>query len=402
MTNEEILFWSKSISISLNTSVLYTSDINEAFKLHENNPLNEIFPNYNFNSLISNEIKNMEEGNIYYISTVVKANYIILILDKENYLIMGPFKSKEINEDDIEELKKELNLNDIFGMALKKYLFSLNTLHSDKIWGLCNLFLQRYYDSKVTYPINFIGYNPIKNKLTSVEANINSDVPLWIVEERYKQENELLKAVSKGDFSSACIAYDRIKSNLFSYYNFREELNELKGISIVKVLLRKGAELGGVHPVHLENLSTKYSLLLSSSYSLDKGIIIKMIKDFCTLVNEYSLNGYSTLIKNTLNYIQFNLNEDLNVSGIAKHFCITPNHLYRVFKKEVGVSVIEYINKKRIEESIKLIKATDLQIQIIAERVGINDISYFSKLFKKQVGKSPTQYKKDLIKHIDK
>ena len=164
MTNEEILFWSKSISISLNTSVLYTSDINEAFKLHENNPLNEIFPNYNFNSLISNEIKKMEEGNIYYISTVVKANYIILVLDKENYLIMGPFKSKEINEDDIEELKKELNLNDIFGMALKKYLFSLNTLHSDKIWGLCNLFLQRYYDSKVTYPINFIGYNPIKNK----------------------------------------------------------------------------------------------------------------------------------------------------------------------------------------------------------------------------------------------
>ena len=400
MTKEEMLFWTKSVSMLLNTPVLYISDINELIKLYENNPLNEIFTSYNFNSLISNNIKLMEEENIYYISTPIKIYYIIIVLNKEsnNYLSIGPFKDKDISEEEIIELQDELKLNDLFTIALKKYLFSLNILSKEKLWGLCNLFLQRFYNSKNTYPINFVGYNTMKNKLTKIEPEINNDVPLWIVEERYKQENELIQSVSKGDFSSACIAYEKIMSNLFSYYKFSEEINELKGATIIKVLLRKGAEIGGVHPIHLENLSTKYSMLLSSNYLLDKGIIVKMIKDFCTLVNEYSLNEYSLLIRNALNYIQFNLNEDLNVSNIAKYLCITPNHLYRTFKKEVGMSVIDYINKKRIEESIKLIKTTDLQIQRIAEKVGINDISYFSKLFKKQVGKSPTQYRKELNK----
>ncbi len=400
MTKEEMLFWTKSVSILLNTPVLYISDINELLKLYENNPLNEIFENYNFNSLISNNIRVMEEENIYYISTPIKIYYIIIVLNKElnNYLVIGPFKDKDISEDEIIELQEELKLNDIFTMALKKYLSSLNILSREKLWSLCNLFLQRYYNSKSTYSIKFIGYNPIEKKLTKIESEINNDVPLWIVEERYKKENELVQAVSKGDFSSACIAYYGIRSNLFSYYNFSEEVNELKGATIIKVLLRKGGEIGGVHPVHLEKLSNKYSLLLSSNYLLDKGIIVKMIKDFCTLVNEYSLKEYSPLIRNALNYIQFNLNSELNVSSIAKYLCITPNHLYRTFKNEVGMSVIDYINKKRIEESIKLIKTTNLQIQRIAEKVGINDISYFSKLFKKQVGKSPTQYRKEFNK----
>jgi len=399
MTKEEILFWVKSVSILLNTSVLYITHINELLKLYENNPLNEIFENYNFDSLISNNIKLIEE-NIYYISTPIKIYYIIIVLNKElnNYLVIGPFKDKDISEDEIIELKEELKLNELFTIALKKYLSSLNILSKEKLWGLCNLFLQRFYNSKNTYPINFVGYNPMKNKLTKIKSEINDDVPLWIVEERYKQENQLVESVSKGDFSSACIAYERIISNLFSYYKFSEEINELKGATIIKVLLRKGGEIGGVHPVHLENLSSKYSLLLSSNYLLDKGIIVKMIKDFCTLVNEYSLKEYSPLIRNALNYIQFNLNSELNVSGIAKYLCITPNHLYRTFKNEVGMSVIDYINKKRIEESIKLIKSTNLQIQRIAEEVGINDISYFSKVFKKQVGKSPTQYRKEFNK----
>ena len=43
-------------------------------------------------------------------------------------------------------------------------------------------------------------------------------------------------------------------------------------------------------------------------------------------------------------------------------------------------------------------KKTDMQIQMIAEKVGINDLSYFSKLFKKQLGKSPTQYRRDMGK----
>ena len=123
-----------------------------------------------------------------------------------------------------------------------------------------------------------------------------------------------------------------------------------------------------------------------------------MIKDYCSLVKDYALEGVSPLIKRAISYINLNLNSDSTVSDIAYNLCITPNYLSRLFRKENGISVIEYINQKRIKEAIQLMKKTDMQIQMIAEKVGINDLSYFSKLFKKQLGKSPTQYRRDMGK----
>ena len=148
--------------------------------------------------------------------------------------------------------------------------------------------------------------------------------------------------------------------------------------------------------MYLNDLSTKYSIF-SLSKSVDN-ISVKMIKDYCSLVKDHALEGVSPLIKRAVSYINLNLDSYLTVSDIAYNLCITPNYLSRLFRKENGISVIEYINQKRIEEAIQLMKKTDMQIQMIAEKVGINDLSYFSKLFKKQLGKSPTQYRRDMGK----
>ena len=401
MKENEILLWTQTVSILLDTSILYTSDIKELINIYENNPFYKIFSEeYDYKTFLRNYIKYSEEQIIYNIDTPLRIYYVVIFLNKENNksIIIGPFLEEPMNEDTIKELKFTLNLNDTTLIELKKYYATLPIIDRGKILTITSLFLESYYKTKGPFPMTFVGNGDIKKNKFDLEKDLENDVPLKIIEERYKRENEFMEAVSNGDFPSAYMAYEKMMSNLHTYYKFRDRITSQRGLSVQITLLRKAAEAGGVHPLHLENLSTKYTLLSVSKFKLDEGIIIKMIKDYCALVKEHSLKDVSPLMRDAINYIQFNLNSDLTVSSIADYLCITPNYLYRIFKKERGISVIDYINKKRIKESIKLMKKTDLQIQAIAEKVGINDISYFSRLFKKEIGKSPTQYKNDIGK----
>ena len=59
------------------------------------------------------------------------------------------------------------------------------------------------------------------------------------------------------------------------------------------------------------------------------------------------------------------------------------------------ITFIEFINKTRINEASKLMRETDMQIQSIAENVGLNDTSYFARLFKRYMGITPSRYKKN-------
>ena len=71
---------------------------------------------------------------------------------------------------------------------------------------------------------------------------------------------------------------------------------------------------------------------------------------------------------------------------------------YLVNKKENGKTLTKYIQEKRIEEAIRMIANTDMTIQEISHSVGIDDLSWFSKLFKSITGVSPTKYRANMYK----
>jgi len=68
--------------------------------------------------------------------------------------------------------------------------------------------------------------------------------------------------------------------------------------------------------------------------------------------------------------------------------------LLQLFRKETNIPIREYIQRERIKEAKKLITYTDLPLSEISSRLCFTDQSYFTKLFKKQVGVTPIQYKK--------
>ncbi len=111
---------------------------------------------------------------------------------------------------------------------------------------------------------------------------------------------------------------------------------------------------------------------------------IRMILDYH---NSKKAKQGNKAVNEALEYINKNFcDPGLSLKTVASAVFSNESYLSRVFKKEVGQSLIEYVLKKRIEESIRLLNTTDLKVYEIAERVGFRDSHYFSICFKKHVG----------------
>ena len=237
-------------------------------------------------------------------------------------------------------------------------------------------------------------------------ANFNFNREMNLIDQRYQAENNLLNAIAKGDVDEAITAFEAygelMKSPLQKVYpsscdSFRDFKNS---VHTMNTLFRKAIEDNHVHPIYIHEYSSRFAYKIEKAETMDAllPIILEMVKKYCYLTKNYSLAKYSATIKNAILYIQINLCGPLSTIDISKNQNISPNYLSNQFKAEVGYTITDYIRKHRIDRALKLLSTTELSVQDISSQVGIEDASYFSKQFKKEIGMSPLQYQKMLRK----
>lgn len=107
----------------------------------------------------------------------------------------------------------------------------------------------------------------------------------------------------------------------------------------------------------------------------------------------YQSKSENPLIENIKNYLQAYLEYDISVSHITDIFHYNQQYLGRLFKKETGLSIREYILQQRIERAQLLLENSGETVSEIASRVGFNSVNYFNRHFKNKYGMSPTQYR---------
>ena len=98
--------------------------------------------------------------------------------------------------------------------------------------------------------------------------------------------------------------------------------------------------------------------------------------------------------KEVKQYVRNHMADDLNVTRIAEIMHFNPQYLARTFKAETGQGILEYITTERIEAAKKFLVETNIPIKEIASLVGYQDYAYFTRVFKKETGVSPKQYRK--------
>jgi two-component system response regulator YesN len=93
-------------------------------------------------------------------------------------------------------------------------------------------------------------------------------------------------------------------------------------------------------------------------------------------------------------YINMHFTEDINRNSLAEIVYLDPDYTARLFKKEAGLSLVNYIIRKRVAMAKDLLVNTDLSVNLISDKVGYGNYSYFTKLFKKETGFTPLDYRR--------
>lgn len=109
-------------------------------------------------------------------------------------------------------------------------------------------------------------------------------------------------------------------------------------------------------------------------------------------------NVQKRYITDILKYIDDNLEKDITLNELAHTVHLSNNYLSKIFKKEMGKSVIEYVQEAKIQKICELIINTDKTFSEIAYEMGYQNESYLRQLFKGITGQTPKEYKKKLYR----
>ena len=104
-------------------------------------------------------------------------------------------------------------------------------------------------------------------------------------------------------------------------------------------------------------------------------------------------------IRKIMDEIKEHYTENITLTGLAEKYSISVSYLSELFKEHLQLSFSEYISSKRIQKAKELLADDSLSIEQIAEQTGYNDYFYFTKVFKKNTGISPSKYRKNLLEH---
>jgi AraC-like DNA-binding protein len=98
-------------------------------------------------------------------------------------------------------------------------------------------------------------------------------------------------------------------------------------------------------------------------------------------------------LSNVVRYIRSNLHETLHVETLSKYACMSPSHFYRVFKQQLGMSPVEFINLERIKQAVSLLQNPSISIKEVYLSCGFESRSYFNRVFKSYHQLGPGAFK---------
>lgn len=113
-----------------------------------------------------------------------------------------------------------------------------------------------------------------------------------------------------------------------------------------------------------------------------------------SIEGEFAYTSNNPILKPAFDCIHDSSTRDLSLTTLANLCHVSPSYLSRLFTKETGENLSSYISRVKIERSKQLLETTEMTISQISSELGFSDDGYFIKIFKKQAGQTPLQYRK--------
>jgi two-component system, response regulator YesN len=239
----------------------------------------------------------------------------------------------------------------------------------------------------------------LENIYKKLELSIAKNRYTSFVHPSYELEQKLVTAIQKMDEDKSIEILNEINS-LERAQLSKRPLSSLKYSLVGSCTLFTRAVIEvGLDAETAFMLSDYYINLIDETTNGDEvqALEYKMLNDFIKVLKKHKEYIYNSLINRVISYIKKNIENDLSLKEISSYVNVHPNYLSAVFKKEVGKTLIEYINEQKIAAIKLYMDHTNLSISEISYTFNFNHSSYFSRFFKKHTGLTPRNYKKQVL-----
>lgn len=331
---------------------------------------------------------------------IIKSNlgfYNVLVFfdsdTKQDFISIGPFRNDELSPNYFVQILKEAHVTPTTVRGIRHIYESMPFAHVDTIVNVSKHILGTFIpEFKETTP-ELYQYAEQKR-----EIEINTD----LLEQNFIKSSEqyyallfaFLKYLEQGDNSGAKKALQTflqetkfiMNRNMQDTKLLLHALNDYCHMALLQT---------SIHPSHVLKQSASIGVRIENTTSLAKleQLPNEICHKYCLLVKNYSNPDYSKLTRDVIAFVQLHYEEELSLMEISSHFNKNPSVLSNVFSKETGQPLTTFIQQTRIREAIRLFNTTTMSVSEVAMAVGYQDFSYFSKIFSKNTGHSPREYK---------
>jgi len=330
----------------------------------------------------------------YYYKNNYDECFIILHIKEACQLIAGPILNEKIHEGIINNIIRLNKLPIKIKNKLTNYFDNLLIADTNRCY---------YCGKLLEYLFSSTDANNPKESNTMKRISISDDYFNEMISNRetlfhhppFFLEQELLSKIKSGNLDSTITILSEINSLKRTRLS-KDALRSVKNSLICSVtLFTRAAIEGGVMPEAAFTMSDSIILAIEDMNSLPELMDYEYTaaEQYVKIVQDLSRNKYSNVIQQAISYIYKNLTNKLTLKKISDVIYVHPNYLSALFKKEVGMNLLEYIMKTRVDEAKYYIRYTNTKISDIAIFYQFCNQSYFTQVFKKFVGRTPNEYR---------
>ncbi|HDR8094498.1 TPA: helix-turn-helix transcriptional regulator [Bacillus cereus] len=329
--------------------------------------------------------------------------HFILIHIKSDYMVNGTIIIGPMAHVNFSTSKVDSNFNFIpnYKRTRDRY-FSLSVKDQNFFVNIAILFYNILYkkNSDVsTFSNNSDSVHISHSRILNEDVYISMQKDESVYHNLYI-EQQLLGSIENGDKETVLKYYYEFQQETLSSLSSFHQLRRHKNICISSITLATRYAIKGGLP---SGIAYKiYDLHIQRTEDLkDKESVWDLLKNaFCTFadrVKAQKTQQHSQTIAICKNYIFKNIYNPISVKQLAKFANVNSDYLSILFKKEVGISLIEYIQRERVEEAKKLLTFTTYPLSDICASLNFSDQSYFTKIFKKFTNETPGKYRKSHV-----
>lgn len=242
--------------------------------------------------------------------------------------------------------------------------------------------------------VDALGYKAISGNGSTIYINDMEPVGSGKLEFDSLTEGELISAIKFGPEEKIESSVKNIMEKMkTAKVHFRQQQVYMIGIfnSIIQMMQQYDLALEDIMGEELESMVLFDKLKKIEEFGQ---WLLRIAGKLNHLINQERDMTTRQVIQEAKQYILDNYqNPDLSVEMICRHLHMSPAYFSTVFKKETGQAYIAYLTDVRLNKAVELLNKTDDKTYIIASKVGYQEQNYFSYVFKKKFGVSPTRYR---------